>query len=619
MSKALSLPVGRARRLAVDPLLPATGLAFAVFLLLAVLSSARVAAYHAGVLDLDIQDQVIWNTAHGRPFASTVLKENSNHLAEHLAFSLTPFAALYAVAPDTRLLVIAQALALAGSSLAVYLYARRRLNSDLHALVIQLSYLAMPLLAVIAFDDFHPVALAAVPLAFGAYLLFVNLRAPGLALLALAVLAEEEAALPAIGLGLVLVWRGSRKLGLVLSCVAALYLLAATQIVLPAFQAHTAGNGDTNRTLAHFGQARGDLSTLLYRFRSERLWDASTWLVIPSGGTALLSPVGLFPALPTFSALMVQDEDLGNRYRMHWAAVMLPFIGFAAADGVRRLSRTPLARYGGVGLVAAGTLVSYAMHSPLPGSAIFDLESFEAGAHQRDIAQALRLVPTDSPILASGSIVAYLNHRPQIYVYPPSLHYAEGVADGSKRIGFAVLDLYDRSTQHAISLKALSPMRREPPPILLAPAHKMIFLMDTYPRPGISASDDAVFGGMIQLDGYDVAQEGDTLVLTLQWRAVDRDYFSYNRFLDLVTSDGTTVASDSEMQLLYFAPTNDWRPGQRIVDRVEFPLPRTAGVPEYRFRVSWRTLQENPSPSSRLLLPDGTDAYLSPRFSNATS
>src|SRR3954451_14018909 len=127
----------RAVRLAAPPLLLAGALALLCILVLAWLSVARVDAFRAGKQDLDIQGQVIWNTARGHPFASTILSENDIHLAEHLAFSLAPLAALFAVLPDARLLVVIQALALGASSIAVFLYARERLGGVLLPLAIQ--------------------------------------------------------------------------------------------------------------------------------------------------------------------------------------------------------------------------------------------------------------------------------------------------------------------------------------------------------------------------------------------------------------------------------------------------------------------------------------------------
>src|SRR5581483_1248441 len=151
MSDALVVPAVAARRqVTVLPWLLCGALAGFAFLVLAGFSVIRIDVFNAGLRDLDIQNQVIWNTAHGRPFASTVLKENRLHIAEHLAFSLLPLSAVYAVWPEQRMLVVLQALALAGASIPVYLYAHRQLHNPLHALIIQCSLVAMPLTASIA-------------------------------------------------------------------------------------------------------------------------------------------------------------------------------------------------------------------------------------------------------------------------------------------------------------------------------------------------------------------------------------------------------------------------------------------------------------------------------------
>ncbi len=598
------------------PGLLAGSLALLAFVALAALSILRFDAYQAGLLDLDIQDQVIWNTAHGHPFASTVLKENTIHVAEHLAFSLTPFALIYAVLPDTRIPLAGQALALAASSLAVYLYARHALGSWPQALLVQASYLLMPLLATMALDDFHPVVVAVAPLAFGAYLLLIGRAEPGLALLALAVAAEEECALPVLGLGMLVACRGRWRLGAGMALAAAVYLLLATQVVMPAFQTSAGRQGGPNRTLAHFNDVRNDLSVLANRLRPARLWDAFTWHELPGGATALASPLSLLPAMPTFAALMLQNEDLGNRYKMHWAAVMLPFFGFAAADGIRRLSRAPLGRPLALALLAAGTLVTYFSLSPLPGSADYNPSAYRPGPHQADIARALPLVPPDIPLLASNTLVAYLNHRREIYVYPPALHYSAELATRLDTVGFAVLDLFDRSTQSGMGQKDANLLRRNPPPIVWSPAHKILFVMQRFPAPSTALTPPPLFGDVLQLDGYDVARRGSSVELTLQWRVVHHTYFSYQRVVELVDRQGAVVASSQEMPLLVMAGTNDWRTGLRIVDRVTLgPLPAGTTLDSLHFRVGWTMLRESTNPLRDLALPGGPRQYESPILS----
>ncbi len=572
-------------RLEFDTRIAAYALALIFLALFAAFSIRKLDTFAAGVLDLDIQGQVIWNLGHGQPFASTVLIENDNHLAEHLAFSLIPLAVLYALLPDPRLLVTVQALALSASSLAIFLYARERLASDARALVVQLAYLAAPVLGIVTLDDFHPVALAVAPLAFGAYLLLRDRTVPGLALLALAVLAEEEAALPVLGLGLLVAWQGRRRLGLGTALAAGLFLLIATQAVMPSFQNRTLG---TNRTLSHFVELRSDPSLFAQRLRPDRLWDAFEWLALPYGAAVLAAPASLLAVLPTFAALIMQDEALGTRYRGHWAAVMLPFLGFAAADGVRRLSRI---RRGGelaLALIVVGSAVTYVAHSPFPGGGRWGEEPDRPPDRQPDLARALALVPPQIPLIVSPSLVAYLNNRPRVYVFPPVLHYAPGAVLDSAKADFYVLDLYDSATQSNLGNRRYTPLRIEPPPVLWSPGHKVLFVMLDFPAPTIPPDSAALFGDWLRLDGYDVTIEGGEPRLILHWRVEDSSPFSYTRGLQVLGEDQRVLFDDERFPLASIVPSKDWRDGQRIIDRIDLP-PESLGSRNrpLRFRVAW--------------------------------
>jgi hypothetical protein len=365
----------------------------------------------------------------------------------------------------------------------------------------------------------------------------------------------------------------------------------------------------SNRTSSHFSQVLGDPGALLVLARPERLWDAYRWLLLPSGTVAIANPISLLPAAPTVLALFFQDELLEKRYTEHWAAVILPLLGFAAADGARRLSRGALTRVLALGLVAAGTLVTYVNQSPLPGSIDHERDEFVAQDHDLDIARSLPLVPRDVPILASGTLVAYLNLRREIYVFPPTKHYAPPVWPHAQDVPVVVLDYFDRSTQTALGQRGLSPLRRDPPPVLFAPAHKILLVMNDYPRPAVAAWPNALFGENLRLDGYDVAREGEKVVLMLQWRVEHRTYFTYGRKVELLGPDGAVVASETNMPVLYLASTDDWRDGQRVIDRVEL---RPTGSGPYRFRVGWKMTGASESPLTVLTLSDGSRTYESP-------
>src|SRR5262249_53954618 len=63
--------------------------------------------------DMGIYAQVIWNTSHGRPFASTLLEDNKLHIAEHVAPIMAVIAPPYALGPGPPLLLLLQPATLA--------------------------------------------------------------------------------------------------------------------------------------------------------------------------------------------------------------------------------------------------------------------------------------------------------------------------------------------------------------------------------------------------------------------------------------------------------------------------------------------------------------------------
>jgi len=126
----------------------------------------------------------------------------------------------------------------------------------------------------------------------------------------------------------------------------------------------------------------------------------------------------------------------------------------------------------------------------------------------------------------------------------------------------------------------------------------------------------ARFGGMIELAGYDLKREGDTLHLTLHWRALtvpDRHYMLFVHLADPTT--GRPVAQVDTMPRGFTYPTGLWAPGEVISDEVVLSL---EGVPagQYDLAVGWyepnetsQRLQatdrtDNPLPDGRLVLSD---------------
>jgi hypothetical protein len=97
---------------------------------------------------------------------------------------------------------------------------------------------------------------------------------------------------------------------------------------------------------------------------------------------------------------------------------------------------------------------------------------------------------------------------------------------------------------------------------------------------------DAVFGGLLQLDGAEVPTEpaSATLPVTLWWSVVAPPPASLTSFVHLLDHRGRLVAQSDAPPGGVFYPTNRWRVGERLRDRHELRLPDTLPAGRYLLR-----------------------------------
>lgn len=453
--------VDRAGRVAL-----ALGLLF--FVLTTAITWAEHRAYNSTSLDMAVYTQLVWNTANGHPFETTLLLQNRLHLAEHLAFLLLPLAPLYAVVPRVELLLLLQQAGLALSGWPVYWLARRRLRPPL-ALLVLAGYYAMPTLAEVALDAFYPIVFTAVPLGWAAALALAG-RARGAALLGLlALLWEEEAALLAIGIGLYLLLHSGpgRRIGLALLLSGGGWLGLGETLAMPHYgQPSTMAE---NRPAEHFGQLRSQplawLGTValnriepdglrasgLFRGRSQPetcaeagRCSALRWWLYPTGGLALLSPTTLLMNAPAAAALLLADKP--GRFRRHWAAPLLPVIWLATAIGLARLGRWRCGPALGAGLLVLSAVVLYALDSPLPLGSQYEAGDVVPNALGADLARLDAMIPDGASVVASRRGLAHLANRRELYAFPPK-DYAPDLWPPSPGLpDYALVDLRNRES-----------------------------------------------------------------------------------------------------------------------------------------------------------------------------
>ena len=576
--------------------LAAGALGVGFFALTAWMAFTRHDTFNTGRLDLEIYTQVVWNTAAGRPFETTLLKTNLSHLAEHMALVLVPISWLYRVVPDPKLLIGIQQLGLAFIGWPLFLWARRALGAPAQALVVVACFYATPALAGIALDDFHAVALTALPLAVGLGLVLAGRPGVGALVALVALPIEEESALFLIGLGALLVLRRERRLGLLVGGLAAAWLAVAVFVVMPRFHdGRTIEAAGGNRTLGHFAELRTDPSRFLGRVVGERGFDAGRWLVLPTAGLGLLAPQSLLVAAPSFAALALQDRD--DTFGRHWAAPLLVAVWFATVAGLARLpAGTP--RRAGLAALVVGTALGYRLVSPLPGGALFDGEALEHDDRTALLARAVERVPPEGSVIASANVVAHLANRPQAYVFPIDSHYADGIVWDKKRPNFFVLDLADNLTNRATVSERLNPLVGEQRPYhVWSAGRKVLVLSDRVSEPSVPVN--AAYGNRLRLVGYDV-EDADGTRLVMHWERYNQARGRYDRELTVFDGAGNRVLYQEDMPLSATHGSNKWDLGQRILDEVALP----EGRGPLRVRVAW-VAQDKRTP---VLLADRSEA-----------
>jgi uncharacterized membrane protein len=594
--------------------------------------------FHTRARDMGIYAQVVWNTAHGRPFTSTLLQDNRLHVAEHVAPLLALIAPLYAIVPDPRLLLVLQQLALAGAGLPIFFWARLRIG-DLAALALLAGYYLMPATSRIAFSEFHPIVFAALPVSLGIWAVLEGRTRAAAVWLLLALLVDDETA-PIVGAAGAYLWLfgGDRRKtpppnplpiamergrwvtaplsvatgrgwgwglpGFGLGVLAAAWLLATTLLIMPAFHdPKTLDRVGTTRLLDHFQPVRDNPAIVLGWLLGDRGTHAASWLLLPTLGLPLLAPQVLAIALPAFAVLFLADRE-GN-VAGHWAGAVLPVYWFAAAAGLatlqRLVGRQGLARrrlvtrivVAGLAVVMAGCFLEY---SYFPGGAEHDDDWLSWTEQEENLATAVSLVPPAARVDATRRIVPHLAHRPEVYQFPSTLYSAPMRPDLSK-IDVFLFDLTDSQTARALDATDQDTVLTRRPRFNVWTWGESVLLLSkdrpTPPRPL-----DLTFGGALRLAGYDVEQRPGRVRLTAYWETIGKAG-AWVRRAELVGPDGTVVASIEGAPLDPYLPPSKWDRGQSIVEALDLRPPPGLPGGQYRLRLAWHDQNGAPIPSER--------------------
>ncbi|MBN2389810.1 MAG: hypothetical protein JXR84_03750 [Anaerolineae bacterium] len=123
------------------------------------------------------------------------------------------------------------------------------------------------------------------------------------------------------------------------------------------------------------------------------------------------------------------------------------------------------------------------------------------------------------------------------------------------------------------------------------------------------AEADVVFGDVIRLAGYDIAEHtvapSDVLTVTLAWQATSEMETSYRVFVHLVSATGQVLVQSDGEPAAWTRPTTGWVIGEVVLDERVITLPGDVASGDYEIRVGLYVLD-----GQRLSLPTGEDAFV---------
>jgi uncharacterized membrane protein len=387
--------------------------------------------------DMGIHDQAIWLLAHGRGFITVRGLEVFGHHFTPSYFLLVP---AYWLGAGPNFVNVLQIAVLSLGAIPIYLLARERRVSQWPAAALGAAYLLHPALQFIGWELFHPEALGITPL-LCAYLCSVRRSWHWFVFwCVLAVSCKEDVALAVLVLGLIVAWRGDRRVGLVTASCAFAWFVAVAVIAMPAINGGTthvagllSGVGGSPGGIAE--TAIRDPGNIAGRLFSSGSGDFAWQLLVPFGFAPLLAPVVLMIGFPQFLVDVMSDVPWTRAITFHYAALPLTALAIGMVEGVALVGR----RLGHPARIAAPLVVlgcaifGTLAWGPSPLSAEYDRGWWPPATDTRLAAKrtAVDAVPDDAAVSASYTLVPHLTHRAAIYSFPNPWRSANWGVPGS--------------------------------------------------------------------------------------------------------------------------------------------------------------------------------------------
>ncbi len=327
---------------------PKVLLGVSIYYLLAIISLSLLKwrAMHYYV-DTATHLEILWRSTQGLGL-TTPMSETYHGAAHWFAVHFTPILYLtiwpfFKLVPSESTLIVLHAIYLASAAIPIALYARERLGNS--GYWVAAAYLLYPTVHYIGI--YGPAYLElSIPILSWAFYFLHNRRWPQYALfIALALLVREEVGFAVFALGLYAYFSRKERWAGALTALAGLtYAVVAIKVIIPSFHTHTeliyrnyVSWGPNPRAIA-INVLTHPLTALAAILSPMRLANALMYL-LPLGFMPLLAPSVLLIAVPSAALTFMSDFIQNYSFTMYYQSPCIPFLFFAAVEGVRRLAQ----------------------------------------------------------------------------------------------------------------------------------------------------------------------------------------------------------------------------------------------------------------------------------------
>jgi uncharacterized membrane protein len=386
------------------------------------LANERHNRFNSTGFDLGVKEQVIWNTVHGRFFASS--PEVDNAFADHFQPLMLILVPLYVLFPSPRLLIWVQAVGLAAGAVPLFRLAQRRLNSAGLSLALAAAYLLCPTIGFISRFDFHPEALAIAAFLFAFDALDRDALIAVSLWLLVPLMGKENLGFSVAAFGLyAAVVRRRMRFGLAWT-LAGLAVSSATMFwLIPVLRQ---GPSDTLARYGWLGETTGQMVwTLIARPRYiwQNLADSSRLLyllqlLVPTGLLALLGLPELLLAAPGLVINLLAQHHCQARIYCQYTVPIVPFVYVATVTGLQWLGHSLRCRPALIIIgLAVVPLSMLALNIDNPFTEAQDVPAPLAQLPNHEaVVRALAFVPPGLSVVTTNAYAPHLAQREGLYI-----------------------------------------------------------------------------------------------------------------------------------------------------------------------------------------------------------